>query len=1706
MTDLTANSKPPHGTAAVRPQLGQVEDDPSSLLQQIEQLYDQGRYSDALRLSQPLGPLGQWPGVAGRIMAGRMAGNLGAPRLGRALHWLAGRQYPNDPSAQFYSAMAYWSRFGTLHAWRRYREHQLPDSATNSDKADWLALKATMVGSMRDFARAEPLMIEALELDPDSAWLHVQLSDLLDRQDLHEDALMAAREALKLRPFFRPGVQTAAHRLVQLRRDDEALQLLTEATTKLQSGEVWCQLAALQRELKDYQGAWNSLEQAQQLWPLAAADGQHGKWLAGERCDLACLLQRYDEALELARQVDRPFYQRLVERLGKAMAERTVDSPAPRVQLPVPFVRQFHDTCVPATLTAIANYWQKPVQQQEIAERICYEGTRAYDERRWAEENGFTTREFRVTEETVHRLVRVGVPMTLTTVDPGYAHSQGIVGFDLYRGTFLIQDPNDRHVGEASSDKFLEHYASTGPRGMLLVPNGQADRIADTELVDADLYDEHYAVDLALARFDRATAWSAVQRMQALAPDHRLTLQCQLSLARYDSDPTAQAEIVEKLLQQFPTDANLLLMKLGLLSEFGQRAQRIEILRGACTGDKTHPILWSRLAGELLDDARDHDEAFYQLRRALRYNPSDARALSLLADYYWSRSERSQALELYRLAASVNEKDEDHSQRYFMAARYLHQTDSALAWLRDRYRRFGERSSSPGRTLTSALEMIDLAQEAQAALDATIALHPEDGDLLAFAALYCGRYRQLEQARQHLAACEGKCGPQVVLRASAMLALYEGEPAKSLELFRQVVELDPLDTAAHQRIVQLELDLSGVDAAEQHLRSVLTRFPHSYSLRTSLIQFLRNHRLGDVETELDKFIEVHPRDAWVRREAALVATGVHKLDRAWQEIQLALELDPNNENAHCILGRIHELRGELAAARSAYRRAIELNIDCDLAIGHLIGTCDRPAERQTELSFILEQLRRQTTYGDGIIAYREAASGRIEPTALLAQLEEARTYRPDLWQAWSVVVHQHMDMHQRTAAVDLAKAATERFPMIPRMWLDLALAYRHADQNDLELEALQRARSLNPHWVEVARALSEFHLNREQFDEAEQVIRQVLAMDPRDPATLGALAECLHRAGKKREAMETLAMACVSSPAYDWGWSRLYDWSVELDQGQTARATADKLIAAKPHDANSYLRKAETLQELEQIPQALQYVEQSLQLDERLVDAHVLKVFYLGRLHRWDEALAACDPPCFGGDIPAALRIRRAFVLHRKGLPDEAMEEMQGALQRDADHYGAWYQLADWALEMNRRDVYRHAAENMVRLQPHQPVPRGYLADALLDDASRREEAKQHLLAALESSPEYAYATMRLFELHLEDRELAAAQQVLDLGGAELPPGYHSAFKTQLLALEDLAHDPPGDATCEFVLKWLQDEIADHAPVSRALDGLDTKLAFRLLSHLKQRIASDTNRKIATPPAIGWALGRLTARLLSPAECMDLLRTVPESECWHEFVRSLLRAMPPFRKEASQLEAIIQKYRSRLKKQTASWAAAASTLFDYGKNSEVVKWTRDWRAYPDLAARDLVSVVAARWELYQFREARKAMAHGLSLPEEPSSSLLRVWAGLDALLQRDFEAALDNARQVSVSNLHGWYQFGYRLLVSTLEALPAAQAASISREVVQQQLDSLHPNEFLKDTPFAKDQLTKWLVRQMVARVAQAYGRPLAAWKHRLIAFGYTIK
>ena len=62
------------------------------------------------------------------------------------------------------------------------------------------------------------------------------------------------------------------------------------------------------------------------LWPLAGADSQHKQWLAGQRSDIAYYRGDYKHAIELAREVDRPFY----KRSGRTVGDRCRSASAAR--------------------------------------------------------------------------------------------------------------------------------------------------------------------------------------------------------------------------------------------------------------------------------------------------------------------------------------------------------------------------------------------------------------------------------------------------------------------------------------------------------------------------------------------------------------------------------------------------------------------------------------------------------------------------------------------------------------------------------------------------------------------------------------------------------------------------------------------------------------------------------------------------------------------------------------------------------------------------------------------------------------------------------------------------------------------------------------------------------------------------------------------------------------------------------------------------------------------------------------------------------------------------------------------------------------------------------------------------------------------------------------------------------------------------------
>ena len=482
------------------------------------------------------------------------------------------------------------------------------EDADPATRADWLAYLAEIAWCFRDFDAADSLIARAMDVAGATPWLYVMRARSLEAQDRYEDALAAVRQALELRAWYFPGVQITAHLLQLLDRDQESLALLSEASNKIESGSVVWQLAGLQIGLELYDDASDSLDRVEKLMPLMESPGLKG--LLAMRSDVSYHRGETEAAVDLARKSENKFLAKVVDSMATAAPA------AKRMRLKVPFVRQHHMTCAPATLSAISQFWSMKVDQFAVVAEICYDGTPFRSERRWAIDHGWTVFEFKVTWDAAKALIDRGVPFTLTTTEVTISHLQAVVGYDERRHTLLVRDPFRYYQGEFHADLLFERYKATGPRGMALVPVDRTNLLEGLNLPDSELYDLLYELGTRMEQHDRATAQRALEAMQAHDAEHRLALLGARSLAHYDGDPSSELRVVERWLKTFPDDSGLKFMRLFLLRSLGQREQRLGELVEICHKGATDPVFYQELANDLAVDAREHTRCIRLLNKA----------------------------------------------------------------------------------------------------------------------------------------------------------------------------------------------------------------------------------------------------------------------------------------------------------------------------------------------------------------------------------------------------------------------------------------------------------------------------------------------------------------------------------------------------------------------------------------------------------------------------------------------------------------------------------------------------------------------------------------------------------------------------------------------------------------------------------------------------------------------------------------------------------------------------------------------------------------------------------------------------------------------------------------------------------------------------------------------------------------------------------
>ncbi|HSP16126.1 MAG TPA: tetratricopeptide repeat protein [Thermoanaerobaculia bacterium] len=1606
-------------------------------LANIQALYDRGRAYDAYRATLHFAPMRDWHDPEARVLAGRLAHHLGAPQMADSLMLLAWRRSPDNLHARYFGIRALLSRRGPLEALGAIERYPVPvdDPILH---AEWLALKGHILGSFRDFARAEALLAEARRIAPDHHWIALEAASLLGMQDRVDEALAEARRGFELQPLHPGATLAQAQILLLLARDDEAIGALDAAMENVQSSSIAAFLASLLTERERYTEALQAWEFCQVLMPMIEKPTR--AWLFGHLSHMQYLLGNIEESKRLAKTSGDSVLEHLASRLedGPTVGHR-------RLKIDVPFIKQHHVTCVPTTMAMLGRFWGQDLEHLAIADQITYGGTATHRERQWAESHNWIVREFTVTWDAAVALLDRRVPFTLTTAGGDVGHEQAIAGYDTHRRTLLIRDPSTPGMREIDFDSLLKSEQSSGPRAMIMLPQSEGHRLDDIDLPEAAERDVLHRIMLALDKHDRGEAERVAQTLMpapaqtGVSVPHRIAHLARQTLAMYDQDVVALLRSVDEELTAFPNDTQLLMQKQRCLAELSRSAERTALLRELANGTDGHPIFIRIYAEALSDSAAEHEAALVYLRRYLRNVALDPEGLRVMANVTWAAQRFEEATALYRLAASLGETNESMATSYFIAAALTGKQEEALEFLGDRAWRASARASLPARTLFWALEQLFRIDEAFEGLQKAMSLRPDDGELVLFAADWYARFSR-PGVDDLLRKAEPITRKADFLATRASIHGYRGELQKSLADWMQVFEMQPLSTEAHQAICQTLEQVEGKPAVIRFLEQLIERFPGYRPAHALLAGATRDSDPARHERAVRRLLEIAPNDAWAHRELAIHLANNGRFDEGLSEAARAEEIAPAEAAGPTVRGRVLMLAGRNAEAREAFLEALDLLADEPYAIAFIGATATDGKEREKLHENLFDKIIAKTAYGEGLLGWFDVARANIAAPRMLELVTAAVTRRPDLWQAHSIAIQQLITMRQTTDAVARAEQATSRFPLQPALWMNAAAAYRAAGDQDKEAAALETSLRLTATNSEAAAELAMLLQRRNEHDRAIAVLSSAAAAAPLDPIVQWMLGGALWTRGEKDDALKRVARAAKLAPDHGGIWDDLREYSMEAQQPDLPHRTAEELVEEKPGNALAWLALAATEKDLDA---RLTAIERAIAVDPSSESAYDRKAVVLTEAGRFIEALDACAGPNANRRPSLALRGRESWVRYRQGDVKTAIEKMSAILSDEPNYGWGWYQLCQWYSAANDKEKYRTAAKELARISPDAVLSWNHLGEAELLN-NNVQGAEECFARALDLDPANVFASLSMIDIHLDGKRIARASELLEQSEVRT---HHPAFKLKRLEIA--------------LRRKKRDEVTAAMTAMAADPSLDFDMVQQAIARMRQTGYEDDLRQILQSASRGPKMNPAAAaeqvrvmleknRTKEALDWIDSMRAGQE-ETAHAAAISFLDSTAN-RRESKWLDAFGNRFPRWAMDDTEIWGMCGYVRVVLRQYHSCVSSMSDWANRKETRPAMLLNLALAYRNIDDEASGAKVNEFALQLPEDQTTDEHRVWVALDAALDGRYENADKRISAIPMDRLNSVHQLIARLVWALVVAARERKKGGKWRPAASEQL------------------------------------------------------
>ncbi len=306
----------------------------------------------------------------------------------------------------------------------------------------------------------------------------------------------------------------------------------------------------------------------------------------------------------------------------------------------------------------------------------------------------------------------------------------------------------------------------------------------------------------------------------------------------------------------------------------------------------------------------------------------------------------------------------------------------------------------------------------------------------------------------------------------------------------------------------------------------------------------------DVKENIDSAIQVFEEALRLDPDFALAQAGLGEAywrkylatrDAVWVERAIAagdraLVLDPYQAQVHVSLGIVYHGTGKIEGAIEEFKRAIELQPVSDDPYRWLGRCYMQKGEMEQAIGYFKKAIDVQPGYWDnynalGICYY---VFGRYRDAA--EQFRRVITIQPDNYQGYDKLGSMYSVMGLYEDALPMHERAIEIYPN-PESYSNIGTAFFYLGRFEEAVKAYRSAIELSPQDDILYRNLGDAYLRvgkqgeaEQQYERAGKLLQSRLAINPDDAPSLGDLAVCHAKLGRKQEAIDTIERAVSFEP------------------------------------------------------------------------------------------------------------------------------------------------------------------------------------------------------------------------------------------------------------------------------------------------------------------------------------------------------------------------------------------------------------------------------------------------------------------------------------------------------------------------------------------------------------------------------------------------